>query len=256
VMTPWLVRTVEVYGGWVGIAPSAHHLWRGNSDLLKEAKEGDFSRDKYDAYGSNALERDRYALRKGIENIRSEQPYWILKKGITYLRSWAYDRSFPQRHMDLGLYRDIPPNTRRFLVGYIHFAYLAVMLGAILGLCWTAYRPEKWLLAGLLLAFSAVYIVTISNNTRLRLPLETILIMFSAEGFLLLGGFATWTRNRRRQCRGDDRSSSETPAVVRTGVQPERRKVLLRASLYCLLTAIFIYSCSTNVIVVARRLLP
>ncbi len=248
VMTPWLVRTVHVYDGWVGIAPSAHHLWRGNSDLFQEAEDvDDFSREKYDAYGNRALERDRHALKKGIEKIRAEQPYWILKKGVIYLHTWAYDRSFPLRHMKLGLYRDMAPGTERLLVACFQFVYLAVMLAAILGFCWTAYRPEKWLWIGFLIVFSAVYILTISRNARLRLPLEAILIMFAAEGFLLPARHIRWHRGG---------SSPDRPAMVCLTVPPGTGKVLLRAALYCLFTVVFIYNCSVNVVTVARRLFP
>ena len=255
VMTPWLVRTVGTYGGWIGIAPSSQHLWRGNSGIFEEAEqESDFSRDKYNQSGSRVLERDRYALRKGIENIRSEQPYWILKKGIVYLQSWAYQRSFVLRHMKLGLYGDIPQSTRSLLVGYIHFAYLAVMLAAILGLCWTGYRPEKKFMIGLIVVFSAVYIVTISRNARLRLPLEAILIMFSAEGFLLVGRLVRWTRDRGWRSRGLDPSLSEMSTMGRPALPPARGRVPLRAALYCILTGIFIYVCSTDMSRVVRGL--
>ncbi len=81
VMTPWLIRTVLVYDGWMGIAPTGHHLWRGNSGLFKGVEDVDnYSRQKYDKCGTSVLERDRYAFQKGIENIRAEQPYWIVKK--------------------------------------------------------------------------------------------------------------------------------------------------------------------------------
>lgn len=248
-LTPWVVRNHRVHGGWMVIAPTGHHLWRGNSGILRPNPEEDaFSREKYEDYGASPLERDRYAFGKAVELIRAGQPFWILKKSALYLRTWRIDRSFVFRHLRLGFYGEIPQSVESVLAACIRYVYLAMMIGAILGLVWTPYRTEKWFLVGLLLLFSAVYVVSISRNVRLRLPLEALLVMFSAEGYMLLGGLFRGLRGwAKHKCHGRDASSKASLI---------RRKTLLRAALFCLAMSLFIYNSSVDIVRVARGILP
>jgi 4-amino-4-deoxy-L-arabinose transferase-like glycosyltransferase len=237
VLTPWVLRNHRVHGGWMVIAPTGHHLWRGNSGILRPDSEEDaFSRERYEACGPSSLERDRYAFAKAAELIRAGQPFWILEKSALYLRTWRVDRSFILRHIEQGLYGEISQSVEGVLTACIRYIYLAMMIGAIVGLVWTPYRIEKWFLVGLLLSFSAVYVVSISRNVRLRLPLEALLIMFSAEGYILLGGLVR--RLGRRA----------TPVIS--------GKTIFLAALFCFAMGLFIYNSHVDIVGIARRALP
>jgi 4-amino-4-deoxy-L-arabinose transferase-like glycosyltransferase len=248
-LTPWVFRNHHVHGGWMVIAPTGHHLWRGNSGILSRNPEEDaFTREKYEAYGMSPLERDRYAFGKAMELIRAGQPFWILKKSALYLRTWRIDRSYVVRHFNLGLYGEISQPIERALVACIRYIYLGMMIGALLGLVWTPYRAGTWFLVGLLVLFSGVYVVSVSRNIRLRLPLEALLIMFSAEGWMLLR--ESLRRSRRWINLGDDGSGTylRVPVI--------RRATLLRTALSCLFIGLFIYNSSANIVAVAQRILP
>jgi 4-amino-4-deoxy-L-arabinose transferase-like glycosyltransferase len=241
VLTPWVVRNHRVHGGWMVIAPTGHHLWRGNSGILKTDPEEDaFAREKYEGYGTSTLERDRYAFGRAWDLIRARQPFWILKKAALYLRTWRIDRSFVLRHFNLGHYGEIPQSVENVLAGCIRYVYLAMMIGAILGLAWTPYRAEKWFLVGLLVVFSGVYVVSISRNVRLRLPLEALLIMFCAEGYMLVGGALKGLVGRG--------VSAKSPMI--------HRGTLARAALFCLGMGLFIYNSTVDIVGVTRRMLP
>ncbi len=248
VLTPWAVRNHRVQGGWMVIAPTGHHLWKGNTGILRAEPEEAFTQEKYEASGETPVERDRYAFAKALKLIRAGQPFWILKKGALYLRTWRIDRSFVFRHFKLGLYGDIPQSVENVLIAFIKYVYLAMIIGAVLGLVWTPYRAEKWLLVGLLLLISAIYLVSVSRNVRLRLPLEALLVMFSAEGYMLFGGFFrglhAWVKV------GHHGSGASVRASLGS------RKTLLRASLFCLIMGLFIYNSSANLVALVRRVLP
>jgi 4-amino-4-deoxy-L-arabinose transferase-like glycosyltransferase len=247
-LTPWAVRNYRVQGGWMVIAPTGHHLWKGNTGILRPNPDEAFTQNEYEASGETPVERDRYAFGKALELIRAGQPFWILKKGALYLRTWRIDRSFVFRHFKLGLYGDIPKSVEDVLAACIRYVYLAMIIGAVLGFVWTPYRAEKWLLVGLLLLLSAVYVVSVSRNVRLRLPLEALLIMFSAEGYMLFGRFFRGLHACVKVGRRGPGESVKTSLVS--------RKTLLRAGLFCLIMGLFIYNSSADVVAVARRVLP
>jgi hypothetical protein len=133
----------------------------------------------------------------------------------------------------------------RFCITYI---YVTVILGAILGLAWTRYCAEKWLVVGMLLTFTAVYLVTISANTRLRLPLEALLIMFAAEGYITAQGFLRKLRD------GLSQPWHIAPPGARSLLA--NRRTLLKAALHCLATALFVYNTNVNLVALARKWLP
>jgi 4-amino-4-deoxy-L-arabinose transferase-like glycosyltransferase len=248
-LAPWVLRNHHVHGGWMVIAPTGHHLWRGNSGILVANPEEDaFSREKYESYGTSYLERDRYAFAKAVELIRAGQPYWILKKSALYLRTWRIDRSFIFRHLEEGLYGEIPQSVEGLLAACIRYIFLAMMIGAIVGLVWTPYRIEKWFLVGLLLLLSGVYVVSVSRNVRLRLPLEALLIMFSGEGYIVLGELTKRLRWRVKSKPDGSDTSATAPLLG--------RKTLLRVVLFCLAMGLFISNSSVDIVGVVRRTLP
>jgi hypothetical protein len=231
------------------IAPTGHHLWRGNTGILRpDPEEEAFSREKYESYGTSPLERDRYAFDKAVELIRAGQPYWILKKSALYLKTWRIDRSFVSRHFREGLYGEIPQSVEGALAACIRYIFLAMMIGAIVGLVWTSYCIEKSFLLGLFLSFSAVYVVSIARNVRLRLPLEALLIMFAGEGYILLCELTRCLRWRAKSTPDGSDTSLTIPLIS--------RKTLLRAALFFLAMSAFIYNSSVDIVGLAQRALP
>ena len=120
--------------------------------------------------------------------------------------------------------------------------------GVYLPQVWTPYRAAKWLLVGLLLLISAIYVVSVSRNVRLRLPLEALLIMFSAEGYMLFGRFSRGLHSSVKVGHRGPGASVKVSLVS--------RKTLLRAGFFCLIMGLFIYNSSADIVAVAGRVLP
>jgi 4-amino-4-deoxy-L-arabinose transferase-like glycosyltransferase len=250
VLAPWTIRNLIVYRTPVLISPNMGlNLWAGNSNILKGApKDGDWSRLEYLRQGRSVTERERYAYEQGIKRISEEQPTWILKKAIRYLHSWSMNSSFTLRwHLRKGLYGNMPGWFERIVVGSIRYVYLVIMLAAILGLTWTTYSKKKWLLVGILLTFSAIYLVTLSGNPRLRIPLVAILIMFSGEGCVWA---ATFFRQRLAGVISDQGRTFGDTSVPHTGTH--RARLITCA----LALAAFIYNSAVDILEIARRIMP
>jgi hypothetical protein len=249
-LAPWTLRNLHVHESLVIISPNGGlNLWAGNSDILKGGlEEGDYTRLGYLESGTTTREREAYAWRMGIQRIREQQPLWILMKLARYLHSWRVGYAFELRHFRLGLYGDMPPWVEHILVTCIKYIYLVVMVGAILGVVWTRYSSEKWLLLGLVLCSSAVYVVTLSRHARFRVPLVAILIMFCADGYRRLGSFL---KHRFRKTRID----LHGPEPGR-GLSPVRRATMLRLVLYILANGLLALISTTDILALARRVLP
>ncbi len=247
-MAPWTIRNFKVHGGWVLVAPNlCMNLWRGNS-LLPGSPKGsyDFSREKYEASGETALERERYAFQMAMDLIRMSQPHWLLKKFLIHLHNWRASSPFVLRHLRMGFYGDVGEPTQRLLSIFVQAIYGFVIIAAILGLAWTRHNLESRFLITVAALFTLTFVVTIATNSRLRVSIMPIILMFSATGLVKVYEFVTQTLSRAKP-------GKRTPAGFH---KPHERATLWQIRLLLCVTgiALFTFVSLSNVVRLARIL--
>ncbi len=181
----WTVRNTHVLGQPVLVSLNGgENFWLGNypgvtaatgNRMTPEMRQELFA---IHAQHPDEVERDRAFYRRGMEFVQADPWRFLtlsLSKAIYLWHLW------PQPMTDQG-----HPDTLVILGSVLSYGVLLVP--ALIGLARALRRrPEAWLVLLFCLSYSAVHALYISK-VRLRLPLDTFVIVYGAAGLLWILG--------------------------------------------------------------------
>ena len=194
------IATVAPYSAYISTKFGAFTISDRTLGRMMYLGNNDFSPVDFD-YGSGVLGNRRLKAHTATgrphcappnEGIRlsrcslSEGFEWILEHPGTFLAriperiaQLVNPHSFLTRHLRLGRSRAIPPPAREGLVLADALLSITLMLGGVLGLAAFGRGPMGLLVSGVLLYHLAV-IAALAGMTRYRVPLEPLLMIYTA----------------------------------------------------------------------------
>lgn len=188
VVVPWTIRNYRATGGFIPIATiSWMAMAEGNifdrDDWLHP------NRDVLIEYRTawrniqDEVERMEFSRRVALEEIKGEQPAWILKKFVRTSGLLFSPDSFLFKKISRGAYGNLSINAIRLLLVAAVASYLMVALAGLAGIMIT---PEgKYRLLPLVVA-GAVFVLHMAAfaSSRHRLPVVALLIPYAAYATL------------------------------------------------------------------------
>ena len=183
-VVPWTVRNYRAVGGFVPIATISWMAmaegnifdpddWlHPNRDVLTEFRTS-WRRIQ------DEVERMEFSRRVAIEQIKKEQPTWILKKFVRTSGLLFGPDSFLFKKISRGAYGNLSMTTIRLLLVMTVSSYLFVALAGLLGI---ATAPERMHRLLPLVVVAAVFVLHIAafTSSRHRLPIVALLIPYAA----------------------------------------------------------------------------
>lgn len=137
-----------------------------------------------------------FSRRVAIEQIKKEQPTWILKKLVRTSGLLFGPDSFLFKKISRGAYGNLSITTIRLL---LMASVLSYMIVALAGLAGIAIAPERkqWLLPVVVVVGVFALHVAAFTSSRHRLPIVALLIPYAAYAFLHWREIPRCLRGRR-----------------------------------------------------------
>jgi 4-amino-4-deoxy-L-arabinose transferase-like glycosyltransferase len=174
VVAPWTWRNWVEYRAFIPVSTAGGlNLFQGNAPLSRQEVYDEY----YAVVGSVA--QYRYALRRGMESIRDRQPTWIFEKLAEQMPMFWEAESMAAIHVKRGAYGPVPHGWAIFFALVLLLPYLALLPPLVAGLAGLRYGRATVLLAGFLVYYNLLHVVTHGFN-RYRLPVMPVVFLFSA----------------------------------------------------------------------------
>jgi hypothetical protein len=174
VVAPWTWRNWIAYGAFIPVSTAGGlNLFQGNAPLSRE--------EVYDEYYAvpGRLEQYRHALHRGLESIRDRQPTWILEKLVEQMPMFWEAESMAAIHIKRGVYGAVPHGWAMAWGLVLLLPYLALLPPLVAGLAAARYERSTLLLAGFLVYYNLIHVVTHGFN-RYRLPVMPVVFLFAS----------------------------------------------------------------------------
>ena len=188
VVIPWTIRNYRATGGFIPIATiSWMAMAEGNIFDPDDWLHPD--RDVLIEYRTawrniqDEVDRMEFSRQVAVEEIKRQQPAWILKKFVRTSGLLFSPDSFLFKKVSRGAYGNLSINTVRLLLVATVVSYLMVALAGLAGITITPERKYRLLppvVAG------AVFVLHVAafTSSRHRLPIVTLLIPYAAYAIL------------------------------------------------------------------------
>jgi hypothetical protein len=188
VIVPWTIRNYRVTGGFIPIATiSWMAMAEGNifdtEDWLHP------NRDVLIGYRTawrniqDEVERMEFSRRVAIEQIRKQQPGWLLKKLVRTSGLLFSPDSFLFKKISRGAYGNLSMTTIRVLLVLTVSSYLFVALAGLLGISISPDRMHR-LLPVVIVGVVFLLHAAAFTSSRHRLPIVALLIPYASYATL------------------------------------------------------------------------
>jgi 4-amino-4-deoxy-L-arabinose transferase-like glycosyltransferase len=188
---PWTIRNHRIFHrfipvstvGWYAIAESNTLDQKDWLDPLPH-RAIEFRR-RYLAV-RDELQMMELARLQAIQEIRSEQPSWIVKKLVRNVALLFQPDSYLAKKLRKNAYGTVERSRERAILAVTSGSYSLVLLAAMLGALTDPNRRRRLLVGALLVTVIALHVVA-TSVTRFRLPWTPLLIVYASHAFLNCG---------------------------------------------------------------------
>lgn len=178
VVAPWTWRNWLEYRAFIPVSTAGGlNLFQGNAPLSRQ--------EVYDEYYAvqGHVAQYRFGLQRGIESIRERQPAWIFEKLVEQMPMFWEAESMAAIHVKRGAYGPVPPGWAIAFGLVLLVPYLMLLPPFVLGLAGARYGRAQVLLAGFLVYYNLIHVVTHGFN-RYRLPVMPVVFLFASWAFV------------------------------------------------------------------------
>lgn len=177
VVAPWAWRNQHVFGFALPLATRGTlNLWKGNAERPWPEVHAEYGR------FAGELGKHRGAAAEAWRAIRARQPFWVFEKTAREIPAMWGVNNLVVIHLQNGAYGPLPPAANRIVAALTIVPYTALLALAVVGLAALRLERVPVLLAGFLLAYTALHVVAF-GFPRFRLPVMPIVFLLAADGW-------------------------------------------------------------------------
>ena len=188
VVVPWTIRNYRAVGGFIPIA-TISWMAMAEGNIFDPDDWLHVNRDVLTEFRTSwrgiqdEVERMEFSRRVALEQIKREQPAWILKKFVRTSGLLFGPDSFLFKKISRGAYGDLSMATIRLLLVASVSSYILVALAGLMGIAIAPGRVHRLLP---LVVVGSVFVLHIAafTSSRHRLPIVALLIPYAAYAIL------------------------------------------------------------------------